>query len=562
MTRLLRLLSLYRPIYAWMALGVLLSLATALANVALMAVSGWFITSMALAGAAQVSMNYFTPAAIIRGAAILRTGGRYLERLVTHEATLKLLARLRCWFYEALEPLAPAALQQHHSGDLLSRIRADIDTLDNLYLRLLVPAGTAFLATTILTLFLASYSLALAGVLLTLLLSAGVATPLITSKLGRKPGERKVSLMAEQRSLLVDSTQGMGELLLYGAVSNQLQGVNDNSQALAAEQARLSGINGLSQAALLFFANLALWLILWLAIPMVESGTLHKADLAMLALFSLAAFEVVMPLPAALQSYGETLAAAQRLFEIVEHEVPLKSPFAPAPIPDRFDIRIQQVTFTYPGTKQPALQNIDLTVPHGGRLTLRGRSGSGKSSLIQLLVRFYEPQQGKISLGGQPLRDWDIEQLRSQLAVVSQQPHLFTGTIRDNLLIANPQADDQALQQACRIAQIHDFISSLPEAYETWIGEAGATLSGGQARRIAIARAMLKDAPVLLLDEPTEGLDATTATRLLEAINHAAADKTVILITHRATGCDDFAPTLVMENGQLQQTPIQGSESV
>jgi ATP-binding cassette subfamily C protein CydC len=527
-----------------------------------MAVSGWFITSMALAGAAQVSMNYFTPAAIIRGAAILRTGGRYLERLVTHEATLKLLARLRCWFYEALEPLAPAALQHHHSGDLLSRIRADIDTLDNLYLRLLVPAGTAFLATTILTLFLASYSLALAGVLLTLLLTAGVATPLITSKLGRKPGERKVSLLAEQRSLLVDSTQGMGELLLYGAVSNQLQGVNDNSQALAAEQARLSGINGLSQAALLFCANLALWLILWLAIPMVESGTLHKADLAMLALFSLAAFEVVMPLPAALQAYGETLAAAQRLFEIVEHEVPLKSPSAPAPLPDRFDIRIQQVTFTYPGTKQPALQNIDLTVPHGGRLTLRGRSGSGKSSLIQLLVRFYEPQQGHISLGGLPLRDWDIEQLRSQLAVVSQQTHLFTGTIRDNLLIANPQADDQALQQACRIAQIHDFISSLPESYETWVGEAGATLSGGQARRIAIARAMLKDAPVLLLDEPTEGLDATTATRLLEAIDHAAADKTVILITHRAIGCDDFAPTLVMENGQLQQTPIQGSESV
>jgi ATP-binding cassette subfamily C protein CydC len=516
-----------------MALGVLLSLLTVLANVTLMAVSGWFITSMALAGAAQISMNYFTPAAIIRGSAILRTGGRYSERLVTHEATLQLLSRLRSWFYERLEPLAPAALQGQDSGDLLSRIGADIDTLNNFYLRLLVPAVTTLLATVMFTAFLATYDLRLAAVLLVTLVVAGVAVPLVVHRLGRQPGRDKISLLAQQRGMLVDSTQGLGELLLYDAAPAYRRRIADNSHKLARAQASLSSTSGVSRAAPFLFANLAMLGMLCLAIPMVTQGLVDKADLAMLALFTLAAFEVVLPLPIALQAYGETSAAAERLFDIIDREPAVKSPAAPAPVPDRFDIRMKGVTFAYPGARTPVIRDLDLVIPHGGRLTLRGASGAGKSTVVQLLLRFHDPQAGDIEIGGVPLPAWDIEQLRRQLAVASQHAHLFTGTMRHNLLVARPDATESELEDACRTAQIHDFIASLPDGYETWVGEAGTTLSGGQMRRLAIARALLKDSPVLILDEPTEGLDPTTAARLLAAIETATQGKTVLLISHQ-----------------------------
>jgi ATP-binding cassette subfamily C protein CydC len=548
--RLLPLLMLYRPIFGWMALGVFLSLMTVLANVTLMAVSGWFITSMAIAGAAQVSMNYFTPAAIIRGAAIVRTGGRYAERLVTHEATLQLLARLRAWFYEKLEPLAPAALDQHHSGDLLSRIRADVDTLDHLYLRLLVPVLTAALAVTILTAFLATYDAALAAVLFGLLVTAGVFVPMIMTRLGRQPGARSVVLKAEQRSLLVDSTQGLGELLLYGATDVNRTRVADSSAALAVEQAKLAAANGLGQASMLLLANLAMWWVLWLAIPMVGDGQLAKADLAMLALFCLAAFEAVMPLPMAFRAYGETLAAAQRLFEMVDLEVPVRPPEQPMVSQGAVDIRMENVGFSYPGARQRALAGLSLELPYGKRVVVRGPSGSGKSSIVQLLLRFYDPQDGHIRLGGIELKDWDIEQLRRQLAVVEQKPHLFTGTVRDNLLLARPDANTEAMRQACVTAQFHDVIEALPDGYDTWLGEAGATLSGGEARRLSIARAVLKDSPILILDEPTEGLDATTAAQLMASIDRASVGKTVLVITHQQLHGMRFDAELDLREGR------------
>lgn len=552
MRRLLQLLAMYRPFYGWMALGVLASLATTLANITLMAVSGWFITSMALAGAAQVSMNYFTPAAVIRGAAIVRTAGRYLERLITHEATLRLLATLRGWFYTRLEPLAPAALQRRHSGDLLSRIRADIDTLDNLYLRLLVPGTSAILVTLIVTLYLVTINAALAMTMLTCLLVGGLGLPLLALRLGDQPGRRKVALLSTQRQTLVDGVQGLGELLLYGAADAHAERLHQDSLALTAQQARLARAQGISQAALLLVPNVAMWLVLWLAIPLVNDGTLAKPDLAMLALFCLAAFEAVMPLPLALQSFGATQAAAERLFEVVD-TVPLTTdPQLPSPAPHRFDLQLQDVAFTYPGTETPALQGIDLVVDQGERITIMGPSGGGKSTLIQLMVRFYDPDRGRIMLGGVPLTSLRGEDLRRQIAVVSQRTHLFTATIRDNLRLGNPQASDAELLRACRAARIDEFIAKLPEGFDTWVGEAGATLSGGEARRLAIARAVLKDAPILILDEPTEGLDATTVAELWTTLDTIAAGRTVVLVTHQAPRTQCFGPILTMNEGRLR----------
>lgn len=556
MSRLLQLLAVYRPFIGWMALGVLASLATLLANVTLMAMSGWFITSMALAGAAQVSMNYFTPAAVIRGAAIARTGGRYVERLVTHEATLRLLAALRSWFYARIEPLAPAALQRHHSADLMSRLRADIDTLDNLYLRLLVPAISAALATLILSLFLATYDGALAIALFACLAAGGIALPWLAWRLGDAPGRERVALLARQRTLLVDGVQGLGELTLYGGAVAHAARIQDNSLALVDAQARLARTQGLSQAGLLLFANLAAWLMLWLAIPLVEQGAIARADLAMLALFALAAFEAVMPLPLALQAYGATRAAAQRLFAIVDTPSPVSEPSGVSPRPADLHLHAKDVVFSYPGNTTAALRGLDLDLQAGQRITVTGPSGAGKSTLLYLLLRFDEPDEGEMHLGAEPYAQFQSDDLRHHFALVSQRTHLFTATVADNLRLARPQATQIELENACRAAGIHDTVAALPDGYDTWLGEAGSTLSGGQARRLAIARALLKDAPILLLDEPTEGLDASTARALLDTLDRVTAGRSVILVTHQPPGDQRFGPVLELRDGRLQSAKV------
>lgn len=560
MRRLLRLLGLYRPFVGWMLLGVVLSLATLLANMTLMAVSGWFITSMALAGAAQVSMNYFTPAAIIRAAAIVRTGGRYAERLVTHEATLRLLAVLRQWFYARLEPLPPVVLRRYHGGDLLSRLRADVDTLDNLYLRLLVPAATAVLAVVLVTLFVAAYDRRMALSLLVLLALAGAVLPLVILRLGTRPGARRVASMSRLRAALVDDLQGLPERLVYGGGRDSLAAIAREDAELVHAQAALNRVEGLSQAGVLIAANLAVCTVLWLAIPQVESGLLAKPDMAMLVLLALAAFEAVVPMLPAFQAFGETRAAARRLFEIADHPLTTAQRTQGLDLPPpTSELVIDGLVFGYPGRPDPVLTGLDLRVPAGGRVTITGRSGAGKSTLLDLLLGFLQPDSGDISVGGMPLDRLNAEVRRRCFAVVAQQTHLFTATVADNLRLAAPDADVAELERVCRAAGVHDDIVAMPDGYDTWLGEAGTTLSGGQARRLVIARALLRDAPVVLLDEPTEGLDATTARALMDTLDRLLRGRAVVLITHRPPRDGRFGTVLQLVDGRLRTA---GGQSV
>ncbi len=557
MKDLLRLLRLLGPYRGWMALGTLLALITLIANVTLMATSGWFIAAMAVAGTSGASMNYFTPAALIRTAAILRTVGRYLERLVTHEATLRQLAGLRVWFYAHLEPLAPARLQQLHSGDLLSRIRADIDALDNLYLRTLVPVAVAAAGLALSFAFLAVFDLGIALFALAMLLTAGVLVPLWARMRGAGPGRRMVQTQAELRSVAIDGIQGLPELLVYGAAAAQAQRLHALSLALTADQDRMSAYAGISQGAVTLAANLALWGVLWLAVPLVgptgSGAPIAPPSLALLALFTLAAYEAVAPLPLALQHLGGTLAAARRLFEIVDAEPAVIEPRGTSPRPRCFDLEVRGVCFAYPGSARPALAGIDLSVPEGGRVAVVGSTGSGKSTLLNLLLRFWAPDQGSIRVGGHDLASFHGEDLRRHIAVVSQHTHLFAATIRENLLLANPDASQAALEQACEAAQIHGFIAGLPDGYDTWLGETGVRLSGGQARRIAIARALLKDAPILLLDEPTEGLDGPTERSVMAAIDDLMRGRTVLLISHRTAGLEAMGEIVVLDSGRIRE---------
>ncbi|QGU33065.1 thiol reductant ABC exporter subunit CydC [Thermochromatium tepidum] len=541
---------LFRPYRGWMLFGTLVALLTLLANVALMAAAGWFLTAMATAGAAGVTINYFTPAALIRGSAILRTVGRYGERLINHEATFRLIAGLRVWFYRHLEPLAPARLQQYHSGDLLSRIRADIDALDTLYVRVLIPLAVAGLSLLLFTGFLLFHHPVLALTGLGFWLLAGVGLPLWSQVRGREPGRRIAADEAALRAAVIDGVQGLAELGVYGAAEHQAQRIATLSRDLIAEQGRLSSDQGLTQAGVGLCANLSLWLLLWIAIPLVDDGRLMPPHLAMLALFTLASFESVAPLAPAFQMLGRTQAAARRLFAIVDTKPAVSEPSAPSPRPERFDIEFRDVSFTYPGASRPALSGIRLAVPQGGRVAVIGATGSGKSTLFNLLLRFWTPDAGSIHLGGYDILDFHGDDLRRSIAVVSQHTHLFAASIRENLRIAAPEASQEALESACRVAQIHDFIAGLPEGYDTWVGETGVRLSGGQGRRIAVARALLKDAPILLLDEPTEGLDADTERELMRALDTLMVGRTVLLITHRPAGLDWVDQVLVLDQGR------------
>lgn len=546
-----RLLGLFRPYAGWIGLGILLSLATLVANVALMAVAAWFIASMAIAGAAGVSMNYFTPAAIIRACAIVRTVGRYAERLVTHEATLRLLAGLRVWLYEHLEPLAPAGLRHYHSGDLLSRIRADIDTLDNLYLRVLAPTVTAILGALIFLLFLLAHDPRFALILASFLFLAGVAVPWLVRHLGEGPGRRVVALASDLRATAVDGIQGLAELEVYGAADRHAERIATLGRRLADEQQRLAGIRGLSQGALGLSANLAMWLLVWTAIPLVQDGSIPPPDLALLALFTLAAFESVVPLPAAFQALGETKTAARRILEIADAKPRVADPARPAPMPQGYAIAFRGVHFTYPDADRPALAGIDLDLPEGKRIAILGPSGSGKTTLVHLVLRFWAPQAGHIEIGGEAIERLAGEDVRRRIAVAAQHVHLFTGSIRDNLRLADPAASQARLEQACRTAELHAFIQSQPDGYDTEVGEGGVALSGGQARRLAIARALLKDAPILVLDEPTEGLDGPTARSLMRNLAALGRDRSLLLITHRPEGLEQMDAILVLAGGRI-----------
>jgi ATP-binding cassette subfamily C protein CydC len=549
---LLRLLRLARPYWAWMALGALCSLLTVLANIGLMALAGWFIAAMAVAGAAGVLMNYLLPAAFIRLFAIVRTGGRYLERLSTHEATLRLLSELRVWFYERVEPLAPARLQPYRGGDLLARIQSDIDTLHHAYLRVAAPALVALVAVIAIALVLTHYSGWMAFVALFFLLLTGVAIPLAMRMAGKRPGTVLVESRAALRSALIDTVQGMGELSVYGAASRQARTVDALTRSISAQQMRLSRLAGLCESAVGLCAGIAMWGTLLISISLVADGHLQGPDLPFVALLTLASFEAVGPLPLALQRLGETLAAARRIFEIADAQPQIAPVLDTSPGPRDFTLAMRGVRLRYDERAAWALDGIDLELNPGTCVALVGASGAGKSSIVRVALRLWEYQEGEISLGGHDLRRYRPEDVRSLIAVVAQDAHLFNATIRDNLLLASPDADAQALVHAARAAQIHDFIAALPEGYDTWVGEAGVRLSAGQARRVAIARALLRDAPILLLDEPTENLDAQTERAVLEGIDCLMPGRSVLLITHKPALLERRADEiLVLERGRI-----------
>jgi ATP-binding cassette subfamily C protein CydC len=543
-----RLLRLAAPYARWMALAAVLGFATIASSIGLMTTSGYLIAKAAL----RPSIADLQVAIVgVRAFGIARGAFRYLERTVSHDFTFRLLARLRVWFYQALEPLAPARLMEYRSGDLLARIVADIETLENVYLRAIAPPVVALLISLLAIVLAGSFDPWLALPLLLFLLLAGAGLPVLARVLGRRAGRRMVQVRAELNSALVDSVQGMADLLSLGADARHLAKVQALGQQLGDLQRQMANIGGLQTALSGLLMNLTTLAVLAVAIGLVGEGRLDGVYLALLLLAVMSSFEAMLPLPQAFQYLENSLEAARRLLEVVDAEPAVSDPAVPLPPPGEYSFHVEGLRFAYQAGEPPALDGIGFDLPQGGQLAVVGPSGAGKSTLIHLLLRFWDYQDGQILLGGHELRQYAQEDLRQLVTVVSQHTHLFNATVQDNLRLARPDASDEELARAARQAQIHDFVQSLPQGYDTWIGEQGLRLSGGQRQRLAIARALLKDAPILILDEPTANLDALTERQILEALGALMAQRTSLIVTHRLVELEAADEILVLRAGRV-----------
>jgi ATP-binding cassette, subfamily C, bacterial CydC len=547
-----RLLALMYPYRLWMIGGAALALLAALAAIGLMAVSGWFIAAMALAGAGGAAINYYTPAAAIRALAILRAGGRYGERLVTHEATLRGLAGLRSWLFRRLIPLAPARLAALRSADLFARLRADIDALEHGYLAVLVPAAVALLSLAVAVLIGLIVLPAAAPVLLLGALSAAVLLPAWMQRRAAADAAQAVREAAALRGMLLDALRGHAELLAWGGVVAHTARIDALAARLDARRGRVELLQAVSGGSAALLAQLTLLGVLGVGLTAVHHGALRATLLVMLSLLGLASFEAIVPLAEALAQWRATRAALERVLEIADASPVFAEPDTSAPLRSAPAVVFENVHLRYAGEAPWALDGVDLALGAGTRLAVVGPSGAGKSSLLAALLKFYPVQEGRVLFGGAPLEALQGDLLRRRIAVIAQQTVLFNLSLRDNLRLAAPQADARQIERAVRLAQLEHFVASLPEGYDTLLGEAGARVSGGEARRIAIARALLQDAPVLVLDEPTEGLDARTARDLYAALDAAARDRTLLLITHRLSGLARLVDEVaVMDAGRV-----------
>ncbi len=529
------------------AASVLLGALTVSASVGLMGASAYLISGAAIFGSiAPLQLSIVG----VRFFGIARSVLRYAERLVSHGVTFRLLARLRLWFYQSIEPLAPARLMQYRTGDLLSRVVADVEALENFYVRVVAPPLVALVVTAWTSLFLGTFHPALGWTLFGFLLALGLAAPLLTQFSALRPGRTMVARRADLHTQLVDGVQGLPDLLVFGRASDRRGRIAQTGAGYARAQRAMSVVTGLGNALGVLLSNLGMWSVLYLSIPLVTDGLLPGVMLASMVLITLATFEAVMPLPQAAQMLGVTNAAARRLFEVVDSTPEVQDPPVPLPAPSHGLVTFDRVTFRYPALDAPALQEVSFLLEKGKRLAVVGPSGAGKSTLVNLLMRFWDSPNA-IRLDDHPIGAYKAEDVRRLMAVVSQNAYFFNATIKQNLLLARPRATDVLIEAACRQAQIHDFIATLPQGYETWIGEQGARLSGGERQRLALARALLKDAPILLLDEPTANLDPLTEREVLAVLTRATERRTTLLITHRLIGLETFDEILVLDHGRV-----------
>jgi len=509
---------------------------TVVFGVGLMATAGYLISRAAERPAVLALMVTIVA---VRFFGLGRPVIRYLERLTSHDVALRVLGRVRTRFYERIEPLAPAELASYRKGDLLSRMIADVDSQQNLYLRGLQPPLVALLAGAISVGVAAAFVPAAGLVLAAGLLAAGIAVPAVSGVLAARAGRRQAPARGELAAELIELMGAAPELVAFGGERAGLARIRAADSSLVTLARRDARATGLGDGLVLVVTGITVAGVLAVAVDASSHGHLDHVLIAMLALLAVASFEAVSPLAQSARDLFATVAAGRRILELTERDPAVRDLAAPAPAPEwPFAVELDHVRARYPGQVRFALDDISLRLEAGERVALKGASGAGKTTIANLMVRFLDPEHGRVAVAGRDLREYRQDDIRRAIAVAGQDSHLFSASIRDNVRLARPDAGDWELEQALRRARIWEWVNGLPDRLDTLVGEEGRELSGGQRQRIVLARALLAGARVLVLDEPTAHLDPNTAHELIHDVFAAARDHTVLLITHRSEGLD------------------------
>ncbi|HBO39055.1 MAG TPA: cysteine/glutathione ABC transporter ATP-binding protein/permease CydC, partial [Pasteurellaceae bacterium] len=522
------------------------------ASIGLLTLSGWFLAATAIAGAGTL-FNFFYPSAGVRGLSIVRTAARYFEKIVTHDITFRILAKLRVQVFDKIIPLSPAVLSRYRNSELLNRLVSDVDTLDSLFLRLVAPFISAVIVILFMTIGLSFFNVSLALFIGITLLTLLFVIPSIFYYLGTKFGSELTQSRSLYRTRFIEFIQAQAELLLFNAENSVTQKLNQIEQQWQDYQRQEANLSSLSSAVLLFANGILLTLTLWFAATAdVGTGVYRAAIIALFALVALASFEILMPIGAAFLHIGQVIASAERVTELTEQPLLVKfdgkltalSPVQPL-------IQMKSIVFSYPARDDIALNRFDFTLEQHQKIALLGKTGSGKSTLLQLLVRNYEPNQGQILLAGQPIQSYTEQCLRDQICFLTQRVHTFSDTLRNNLQIANAEKiNDQRMIDVLNQVGLNKLIEQA-QGLDLWLGDGGRPLSGGEQRRLGLARVLLNDAPILLLDEPTEGLDRETERRIMHLILQHCQHKTLIMVTHRLTDIEQFDRIYVIDDAEL-----------
>jgi thiol reductant ABC exporter CydC subunit len=487
----------------------------------------------------------------VRFFGLARPLARYLERLASHDLALRALGRIRESFYRRIEPLAPAQLEGYRRGELLGRMVGDVDALQGLYLRGLGPPLVALVAAAACVGAMAAFLPAAAAILALGLLTGGLAVPALAGALGRASGRRQAAARAELTADLVELLRGAPELVVYGREAETLARVRAADRELSRLGRRDALVAGLADALSILVAGVTMAGVLAVAVASHEAGALDRVLVAALALLAISSFESVAPLPGAARALSATLAAGRRVLELTDRAPEVTDPPAPLPSPPvPASVALESVSARYGSDEEAALEGVDLRLDPGCRVALVGPSGAGKTTVTNLLLRFLDPESGRVTIAGRDVRDYRQEDVRRMFALAGQEAHLFNSTIRANLLLARPAATDAELEEALDRARIGDWVRSLPDGLDTQVGEEGMHLSGGQRQRLVVARALLATAPVLVLDEPTAHLDPETASELVADALAAADDRSVLLITHRPEGLDRVDQIVTLDAGR------------
>ena len=514
-------------------------------GVALLATAGYLISRAA--GQPPI-LSLTVTIVLVRFLGLARPVARYADRLASHDLALRALGRIRARVYERIEPLAPGRLEAYRRGDLLARMVGDVDALQGLYVRGLLPGAVALVVGAACILVAALILPAAAAILAGGLLVAGVPLPWLSARLARAVGRRQAVARGTLTAELVELLRGAPELVVFGQEERTLARVRELDVALARLGRRDALVAGLGDALTILVAGLTVTGVLAVAVSATAAGSLDPVLVATLALLALASFDAVTPLAPAARELSSTLASGRRVLEVLDRAPAVREPELPVPAPPRrAPVRLEGVTARYDPIEEPVLRDLDLELAPGRKVALVGPSGAGKTTVTRLLLRFLDPERGRVTIGGRDVREYAHADVRRHFAIAGQESYLFDSTIRENLRLARPEATDAELWAVLLLARLDAWVASLPGGLDARVGEEGSRLSGGQRQRLTLARALLTEAPVLVLDEPTAHLDPETATAVMDDVLAAAAGRTVLLITHRPEGLERMDEVVTLD---------------